>query len=219
MKKKEKNRNWILIFLSIVLFLFGLVIIGGKYLYIHISRLENDIKIEEFFDDPIEEEKEIVESTIEEKKDEVKPKPVNNEKYLAVLEITKIKFKRGIYAKNSKLNNVNKNVYLIKESDMPDKEKGNFILAGHSGTAYFSYFKNLTKLSIGDSAYVYYGGRRYEYKLVNNYEIDKNGKASIIRNGEKTVMTLITCKHGTEKQLVYIFERLEEDNGWIQNTT
>ena len=212
MKKKEKNRNWILIFLSIVLFLFGLAIIGGKYLYIHISRLKNDIKIEEFFDDPIEAEKEIVESTIEEKKDEVKPKPVNNEKYLAVLEIPKIKFKRGIYAKNSKLNNVNKNVYLIKESDMPDKEKGNFILAGHSGTAYFSYFKNLTKLFIDDSAYVYYGGRRYEYKLVNNYEIDKNGKASIIRNGEKTVMTLITCKHGTEKQLVYIFERLEEEN-------
>ncbi len=129
---------------------------------------------------------------------------------MAVLEIPKIKLKRGIYAKNSKLNNVNKNVYLIKESDMPDREKGNFILAGHSGTAYFSYFKNLPKLSIGDKAYIYYDGARFEYKLVNNYEIEKNGKANIIRNGEKTVMTLITCKHGTEKQLVYIFERLEE---------
>lgn len=209
MKKKEKNRNWVLIFLSLVLFLFGIAVIGGKHLYLHISKLENDIKIEEFFDDPIVEEQDVQE-TIEEKNNEVKTKKANNEKYLAVLEIPKIKLKRGIYAKNSKLNNVNKNVYLIKESDMPDREKGNFILAGHSGTAYFSYFKNLPKLSIGDKAYIYYDGARFEYKLVNNYEIEKNGKANIIRNGEKTVMTLITCKHGTEKQLVYIFERLEE---------
>ena len=207
MKKKEKNRNWILIFLSIVLFLFGIAIIGGKYLYLHISELENDIKIEEFFDDSIVEEQDVPQLT-EENQTKVKTKKVDNEKYLAILEIPKIKLKRGIYAKNSKLNNVNKNVYLIKESDMPDKEKGNFILAGHSGTAYFSYFKNLPKLSIGDNAYVYYGEAKYEYKLVNSYEIKKTGKANIIRNSEKTVMTLITCKHGTEKQLVYIFERL-----------
>ena len=211
MKKKGKNRNWILIFLSIVLFLFGMAIIGGKYLYQYISKLENDIQIEEYFDDPIVETEEviIVDDGVKEEKQST---PVNTEKYIAVLEIPKIDLKRGIYAKNSKLNNVNKNVYLLKESDMPDEEKGNFILAGHSGTAYFSYFKKLPKLSIGDNAYVYYGGARYEYRLVNSYEINKNGKANIIRNGEKTVMTLITCKHGTEKQLVYIFERLEEEN-------
>ena len=209
MKKKEKNRNWILIFSSLILFLFGAAIIGGKYLYQYISKLENDIKIEEYFDNPIVKTEEVI--IVEDDNKETKiSTPVNTEKYIAVLEIPKIDLKRGIYAKNSKLNNVNKNVYLLKESDMPDKERGNFILAGHSGTAYFSYFKKLPKLSLGDIAYVYYEGARFEYKLVNNYEIEKNGKANIIRNGEKTVMTLITCKHGTEKQLVYIFERLEE---------
>ena len=65
MKKKEKNRNWILIFLSIVLFLFGIAIIGGKYLYLHISELENDIKIEEFFDDSIVEEQDVPQLTEE----------------------------------------------------------------------------------------------------------------------------------------------------------
>ena len=209
MKKKEKNRNWILIFSSLILFLFGAAIIGGKYLYQYISKLENDIKIEEYFDDPIVETEEVIIVEDDNKEPKVST-PVNTEKYIAVLEIPKIDLKRGIYAKSSKLNNVNKNVYLLKESDMPNKEKGNFILAGHSGTAYFSYFKKLPKLSIGDKAYVYYDGVKYEYKLVNNYEIDKNGKANIIRDGNKTVMTLITCKHGTEKQLVYIFERLGE---------
>ena len=51
-------------------------------------------------------------------------------------------------------------------STYPDVDKGNFILAGHSGTAYFSYFKNLPKLDIGDVAYVYYKGGRYGYKLI-----------------------------------------------------
>lgn len=209
MKLKGKSKNWIVIFSSLIMILLGISIIGGKYLYQYLSKLENDIKIEEYFDDPIVETDDI--NIVEEDNDaKVQKTETNNEKYIAVLEIPKINLKRGIYAKNSKLNNVNKNIYLLKESSMPDEEKGNFILAGHSGTSYISYFKNLPKLSIGDISYVYYNGGRFQYKLVNSYEINKNGKANIIRNGEKTVMTLITCKHNTEKQLVYIFERMED---------
>lgn len=209
MKSKEKNKNWILIFSSLIMILLGISIIGGKYLYQYLSKLENDIKIEEYFDNPIVETEEVI-VVEDDNKETIKTNEVNTEKYIAVLEIPKIKLKRGIYAKNSKLNNVNKNIYLLKESSMPDEEKGNFILAGHSGTSYISYFKNLPKLSIGDISYVYYNGGRFQYKLVNSYEINKNGKANIIRNGEKTVMTLITCKHNTEKQIVYIFERMED---------
>lgn len=209
MKSKEKNKNWIVIFSSLIMILLGISIIGGKYLYQYLSKLENDIKIEEYFDNPIVETEEVI-VVEDDNKETIKTNEVNTEKYIAVLEIPKIKLKRGIYAKNSKQNNVNKNIYLLKESSMPDEEKGNFILAGHSGTSYISYFKNLPKLSIGDISYVYYNGGRFQYKLVNSYEINKNGKANIIRNGEKTVMTLITCKHNTEKQIVYIFERMED---------
>ena len=49
-------------------------------------------------------------------------------------------------------------------------------------------------------------GRTYNYKLVNTYEIEKTGTAHIKRNGEKNTLTLITCKHNTNKQLVFIFE-------------
>lgn len=155
MKTKEKNKNWIVIFSSLLLIILGVAIIGGKHLYLYLSKLENDIKIEEYFEDPIVETEEviIVDDGVKEEKQST---PINTEKYIAVLEIPKINLKRGIYAKNSKLNNVNKNVYLLKESNMPNEEKGNYILAGHSGTAYFSYFKNLPKLDIGDVAYVYY---------------------------------------------------------------
>lgn len=213
MKKKRENRNWIAIFSSLILILLGIAVIGGKYLYIKISELESDIKIEEYFQDSTivdtDEQEEVSEQVVE-NKEKNNNKIKTNEKYIAVLEIPKIKFKKGIYSKKSKLNNVNKNIYLLKESDMPDKDKGNFIIAGHSGNSYFSYFKNLPNLSIGNKAYVYYNERRYEYKLVNIYEILKTGTATIIRNNEKTTMTLITCKPKTNKQLVFIFELMKD---------
>lgn len=208
MNGKRNNRNWILITISVFLILFGIAIIGGKYVYQYLVIQENKDKITEYFDNPIVETKEVL--IIEDDNKEIKvSEPINQEKYIAILEIPKIDLKRGVYAKNSKLNNVNKNIYLLNESDMPDKVNGNFILAGHSGTAYISFFKNLPKLSINDIAFVYYSGSRYSYKLVNKYEIDKTGKANIIRNSEKNTMTLITCKNGTEKQLLFIFELLE----------
>ena len=93
---------------------------------------------------------------------------------------------------------------------MPDEENGNFILAGHNGTSKVSYFKNLTKLKKDDLAYIYYSGNKYVYKLVNSYDIEKTGEADIIRNGQKTTLTLITCRHNTDKQIIFIFELIKD---------
>ena len=41
---------------------------------------------------------------------------------------------------------------------------------------------------------------------MNIYEIEKTGKANIVRNGNKTTLTLITCKGNEDKQLVVISE-------------
>ena len=46
-----------------------------------------------------------------------------------VLKIPKIGFERGLVAKGSKYNTVAKNIQIIAESDMPDKENGNLIKA------------------------------------------------------------------------------------------
>lgn len=147
------------------------------------------------------------EIVVETKKEENKIQ--NTEKYLGVLEIKKINLKQGFYSKNSKNNNVNKHIKVLDESDMPNIEKGNLIIAGHSGNAYISYFKYLNKLEKGDNAIVYYQSKKYSYSLVNSYEIEKNGTAHIIRNSNKNTLTLITCKHNTNKQLVFIFELKE----------
>ena len=89
---------------------------------------------------------------------------------------------------------------------MPNIDKGNLILASHSGNSKISYFKNLNKLKINDDVIIYYQGNDYIYKVKNIYEIEKTGKAIILKNNEKKTLTLITCKHNTNKQIVIICE-------------
>jgi len=165
----------------------------------------NENLLNEFFEEQetIITEEEVKEEPVKEEKKEIQ---VEQEKYLGVLEIKKINLTRGFYNKNSKNNDENKNIKLLKESDMPDKVNGNIILAGHSGNSYISFFKKLPNLVNGDEAIIYYAGKRYVYSLTKIYEIEKTGTAHIVRNGKNSTLTLITCKHNTNKQLVFIFD-------------
>lgn len=188
---------------------FLIIIICSLILFTQIRSEQKEEKInnsliEEFLEETEEEKEEEVNT---ENKIEIKNNTdINFEKYIGILEIPKINIKRGFYQINSKNNNVDKNIKILKESDMPDVENGNLIIAGHSGNSYISFFRNLNKLNSGDQAKIYYNGKTYTYSLMNNYEIEKNGLAHIKRNKYKNTLTLITCKHNTNKQLVFIFE-------------
>ena len=134
----------------------------------------------------------------------------NNEEYLGILEIKKIKLRKGFYKLNSNLNNVDKNIMIVSSSDMPNVNKGNLILASHSGNSSVSYFRFLDKLDMEDIASIYYLGKKYDYKLINYYDVDKNGSVQIIKNNDINTLTLITCKKNTDKQTVFIFELNKE---------
>lgn len=134
----------------------------------------------------------------------------NKEEYIGILEIKKIKLKKGFYKLNSNLNNVEKNIMIVSSSNMPDVNKGNLILASHSGNSSVSYFRYLDKLDMKDIASIYYLGKKYDYKLVNYYDVNKNGSVQIIRNNDINTLTLITCKKNTDKQTVFIFELIKE---------
>lgn len=135
---------------------------------------------------------------------------INKEEYLGILEIKKIKLRKGFYKLNSNLNNVDKNITIVSSSDMPNVNKGNLILASHSGNSSVSYFRYLDKLNEGDIASIYYLGKKYDYKLINYYDVDKNGSVQIIKNNDINTLTLITCKKNTDKQIVFIFELNKE---------
>ena len=132
---------------------------------------------------------------------------IDYSKYLGVLEIPKIGLKRGFYNVGNRYNNIEYNVTMVSGSTLPDVVNGNLILMAHSGDAYISYFAYLYRLNIGDSVYVTYNGRKYQYQIVNIYEVKKNGIVTIRRNKSKTVLTMITCtKNNDYTQTVYISE-------------
>lgn len=132
---------------------------------------------------------------------------IDYDKYLGVLEIPKIGLKRGFFGLDSKYNNIEYNVTLVKGSNMPDEVNGNLILMAHSGDAYISFFAYLYRLSIGDNVYVTYNKVKYHYKIANIYNVEKNGTVKIVRNFNKNCLTLITCtKDDPYSQTVYISE-------------
>ena len=148
------------------------------------------------------------EPAVEEPTEEVKED--NNyiyEEYLGVLDIPKINFYKGFYSKTSSLNNVQFNLFVLKESDYPDVVNGNLIIAGHSGNYSNSYFNDLYKLSIDDTVTVHYQGKDYIYKITKIYNEKKTGTVRILRNRNKTSLTLITCTNGDNyHQTIYIAE-------------
>lgn len=155
---------------------------------------EEEIKIEE-------ESNEIIEQPVEEEKEETKYD------FIGILEIPKINLKRGFLELNSKYNKVNYNITLIKGSTFPDETNNNLILAAHSGNCKVCFFDKLFELTINDNAYVQYNNIRYKYKLVNTYEVEKDGTVPIYRDYDKNVLTLITCtKYSDTKQTVFVFE-------------
>lgn len=131
--------------------------------------------------------------------------------YIGVIEIPKINLKRGFVDKNSKYNDVRYNVQILNESQMPNIEKGNFILAAHAGNTRVSFFKNIKNLSINDEVLIYFQNKKYAYKVVKTYEIEKTGYANIVRDKSKTTLTLITCKSGTNYQIIVICELKESE--------
>lgn len=148
----------------------------------------------------------IEEDGIEREELAVEEGPVTNE-YIGYLNIPKINLTKGFLDKRSEDNDVEKNILVVKGSTYPDVEKGNFILAGHSGTGWKAFFNDLYKLEKNDEAYITYKNKKYIYKIVNIYTQPKTGTIAIYRDYDKTTLTLVTCTNNDSKtQTIYIAE-------------
>ena len=127
--------------------------------------------------------------------------------YIGYLTIPKLNLTKGFLDMRSEYNNIEQNITVIKGSSYPDKEKGNFIIAAHSGSGWKAFFNDLYKLSTGDKAEISYKGKKYTYKIVNIYKQQKTGTIAIYRNYDKTTLTLITCTNFDKAtQTVYVAE-------------
>ena len=201
--KKSKRKSWLIVIGSLII-LLGIFDVSLMFIKPAVKQEQEENALKDFYIKEEQKVDKIDKTTSEEVKEVSKPKVKYD--YIAVLKIPKINLEKGLVAKDSKYNNINYGVEILKESDSPDVINGNVILVAHSGTANISYFRNLNKLEIGDEATVDYKDKTYTYKVVNIYDVDKNGKVEIKRNLSKTTLTLITCRHNTEKQIVMILE-------------
>lgn len=221
LKRTRKNKNidkkeQLIKLVASFIFLIGSFMYIGRIAYNYYVELRDYNKAQEFLKIGKEE---IEEIKLDIDEEEIKEQPKQEEKktsnynYIGVLEIPKINIKRGFLNIKDKGNNVNKNLQVIKGSDMPNVKNGNLIIAAHSGNSYISYFKNLHKLSNDDVAYVYFNNIKYTYKVAGKYDAEKNGKVTIHRDNKKNTLTLITCSQTDKtKQIVYILELESEEN-------
>ncbi len=218
MKSKERKqpRTSTVLLFALIIFILGIYLIFYNYLVSKKEKIYSSMNLLLFKDEtPSQVEK------IKEKEDKnttslVPTQQANNQQvntqkvsynYIGTIEITKIKLKRGFLDITSPYNTVSRNVTVINQSTFPNVDKGNLILAAHSGNCSICYFDKLYKLSVGDKAYVVYKKYKYTYILKNIYNVLKTGQVEIKRNPDKTVLTLITCTHNSDtQQTVYIFE-------------
>ena len=216
LKRKKKFKKSSLGLFGLIIICIGVIIVSydfvmskkeKAFITMNIKLYENETPIVANADD-IPEETDTPQETEQnpvETEQQIKKRPTYN--YIGILEIPNINLKQGFLDINSKYNHVDYNIAIIQTSTYPDVDKGNFILASHSGNSYISYFKNLYKLGVGDYAYIYYNNIKYTYQIVNIYNVEKTGKVAIYRNSNATCLTLITCtKDSDTEQTVYILE-------------
>ena len=206
-KLKTRKTNKSLFIIGSLILLSGLTLAGFNLYSNYNDQQKIDDGIKNYYE---KEETEVLDNEIDnsqnERDDSQNTRVEKQYDYIAILRIPKIDLENGLVDKNSKYNNIRYNIMIHKESDNPEKDGGNVILVAHSGSSKVSYFKYLYKLKLGDKVYLDYKGKTYTYKLINIYDIEKTGKASIRKNTRKSSITLITCRTGTNKQIVLIGE-------------
>ena len=181
--------------LFIAIFIIALVI--SYHIYYHFIDEINDKVVNNYI------ENEIVEEISTNNVEKINI-PEKKEKILGIIEISKINLKKGFYNINSKENNVNKNITILKGSEMPNIKGSTLILAAHSGDSYLSYFKDIDLLKLDDKIIIHYNNIKYNYLVNDIYELPKNGKITFNKNINENILVLTTCSKNKDKQLIVV---------------
>ena len=198
LKRAKRNKKFIvLIIIGVLLILISLLVFIIRYRYYENKSANDRKQVDEFLSQPVLNNIETNEVTSDEVNSDT-----NINDYIAVLEIPAINLTRGLVDQSSPNNDVNKNIYMLKDTVLPDEDTiSHIILASHSGNSYVSYFKNLHKLDINDEIYFYYKNSKYIYSIYKIDEVDKTGNIELKKTNSSDI-TLITCKGNLKRQIV-----------------
>ncbi len=128
----------------------------------------------------------------------------NNDAILMQIKIPSINLSGNIYEKNSKSNDINKNIVLMNESSYPDEDEGVVIIGAHSGIGKIAYFRNLNKLNISDEILIYYDNIQYKYSVKNIYLDVKDGSIIVNNYNKKRKLYLYTCNPGDKSNYLVV---------------
>lgn len=210
----KKNNFKYQVAAGVILIISGIPLLLSNYIkekrdvvFSEMNLALSEINNQTIYNDEVVEDEELEDEELEEEPKEEQKKEYTYEEYAGILDIPKINLYKGFYNKTSNLNNVKFNLYVLKESDYPDITNGNLIIAGHSGNYNNSYFANLYQLELNDTIIVHYKNKDYTYKITKIYNEEKTGTVRILRDRNKTTLTLITCtKDDNYHQTIYIAE-------------
>ncbi len=207
-KRKIKNRKLSRVFIIGSLFiLLGITLISLKIYSNYYLDKQEDKAIQEYLDYKPDTTVKVDNSTttIKEEKETV------TYNYIAVLEIPKIDLKRGLFPINDKNNNVDKNVEILQNSDMPNITNSTLALAGHSGNSRIAFFHKLYKLKEKDQVYIYYQNIKYIYQVSKIERQDKDGTISFTKTKDTTELILTTCDQQNKgKQIVVVAKLVDK---------
>lgn len=209
MKKREKNKSH-LILIGSFLILMGISLICGKHLYSYLTYKEEEQIINDFLETEI---IEVQENTVTTETQETPKQTTTPYNYIGVLEIPTINFKKGFLNINDKNNNVDKNIEVLKNSDMPNVANGLLAIAGHSGNSKVGYFNKLSNLKRNDLVYVYYNNIKYTYEITSIERQLKQGYITFTKTNDTKELILTTCDQKDKtKQIVIIAKVINEEN-------
>ena len=188
--------------LSLMILFLGIAIFLSYHIYYHFVDTSNSNSVKNYFQK--------VKNESSNQEMSVKKIISNNEteNYAGVLIIPKINLKTGFYDKNSKKNNVDNSVTLLKESIMPNNSNSVVYLAAHSGVGHLAFFKKIINLTIEDIIFLNYDNKEFPYTVTDVYEMPKNGNISINRNINENYLVLTTCSKNENMQLVIVSKML-----------
>ena len=107
-----------------------------------------------------------------------------------ILTIPSIKLSHNIYNMNSPLNNVDRNISILKSTNL---EKNLFYIASHSGGGDASYFDDLAYLEKGDIIYITKKDNILAFVTDEIFYIQKRGTLEAFYSGYGNTLFLITC--------------------------
>jgi len=181
--------------ISLIIFMIAISLFGSYHIYYYFLDKKSDNLVRNYYENHVVEKEEskgmIKKINLEEK-----------EEYLGILKIPKIDLKEGFYDINSKNNNINNAVTILKESILPSGNGSIVYLTAHSGYGYLAFFKDIDKLEVNDIIYLDIKNNSYQYIVNDIYEVDKNGLITINHNINDNYLVLTTCSKNKDKQLV-----------------